>query len=126
MIALAPGACVRAPSGTMPGGQMSTDARALTIRFDNMARERVHVYLIGAQHAWYLGRVEAEAVVRLRIPDAALNEGSTMVRLVALAGERVTLEAARRASALTASLPASALLSQRWRFSRGELVSWPR
>jgi hypothetical protein len=126
IITLALGACASAPSRPMSGGHMATDTRALTIGFDNMARERVHVYLIGPQRAWFLGRVEAEAVVRLRIPDAALTEGSTMVRLVALAGERVTLEAARRASALTAAQPASAILSQRWKFARGELVALRR
>ena len=125
-LTLALGACAGAPSRLISGGQMATDRRALTIRFDNMAPERVHVYLIGPQRAWFLGRVEADAVVHLEIPDAALTEGSTMVRLVALAGERVTLEAARRASALTVAQPATAILSQRWRFSRGELVSLRR
>ena len=126
VITLALGACATAPLRPVSGGQMATDTRALTLSFDNMAHERVHVYLISPQRAWFLGRVEADAVVRLQIPDAALTEGSTMVRLVALAGERVTLEAARRASALTAAQPASAILSQRWKFARGELVALRR
>ncbi len=65
-ITLALGAC--AASRPMPDAQLSTDAHPLTIRFDNLGRERVHVYLIGATREWVLGRVEPGAIETLRIP----------------------------------------------------------
>jgi hypothetical protein len=40
-----------------------------SIRFDNDAREHVHVYLIGEKREWLLGRVEAGAIAMLRIPE---------------------------------------------------------
>ena len=126
VVTLALGACASAPSRAEPDRLTPTAIRHVTIRFDNAAPERVHVYLIGVRHAWWIGRVEPGAVVSLPVPDAALTEGSTMVRLVALTGERATLEAARRASMLTASQPASAIVSQRWRYLRGELASRQR
>jgi hypothetical protein len=126
IITLALGACVRAPSRPVPDGLMSTDTRPLTIRFDNLAQEGVRVYLIGEKREWLLGRVEPGATAILRVPDEALVEGSTMVRLAVLVGERVTFEAARHARALTVAQPASAILSQRWAFSQGELISLRR
>lgn len=127
IITLALGACVHAPSRPVPDPLRSTDALPLTIRFDNSARERVDVYLIGAKREWLLGRVEPGAIANLRIPEGALAEGSMFVRLAVLAGERLTLQAARHARAsLTVAQPASAILSQRWKFSQGELTSLDR
>jgi len=126
IVTLALGACVRAPSRPVLDGPMSTDTRPPAIRFDNLARESVHVYLIGEKREWLLGRVEPGAIAILRVPDGALAEGSTIVRLAVLVGELATLEAARHARALTVAQPASAILSQRWRFSQGELISLRR
>ena len=67
-ITLALGACAHAPSRPVSDGQLLADAHQLTIRFDNLARERVHVYLIGATREWLLGRVEPGAIESLRIP----------------------------------------------------------
>jgi hypothetical protein len=121
---LALGACVSAASRPVPGGVLSTDAHPLTIRFDNLSRDRVDVYLVGTKREWLLGRVEPGAVASLRIPEEALAEGSTFVRLAILAGERLTFEAARHPRArLTVAQPASAILSQRWSFSQGMLTS---
>jgi hypothetical protein len=126
-ITLALAACVHAPSRQVPDRLISTDARPLTIRFDNLGRERVHVYLIGATREWLLGRVEPGAIATLRIPEEALAEGSMFVRLAVLAGERRTFEAARHPRArLTIAQPASAILSQRWSFSQGQLTSFVR
>ena len=123
LMALVSTACFRAPSPADVGSPTSTETRALTIRFDNSARERVHVYLMGMQRGWLLGRVEPGVVMTLAIPEAALAEGPTNLRLAVLVGERASLEAARRAPAQTVSQPASAILSQRWRFSRGEIIA---
>ena len=126
VITLALGACASAPSRPEAGVATSTETRWMTIRFDNLARERVYVYLVSARREWLLGRVEPGAVESLRIPDAALLEASTNVRLAVFVGERATLDAARRAPAQTVSQPTSAILSQRWKFARGELVSLRR
>ena len=126
-ITLAPGACVHAPSRGMPDGLIPTDTSPLTIRFDNLGRERVDVYLIGAKREWVLGRVEPGAIATLRLPEEALDEGSMFVRLAVLAGERLTFDAARHPRArLTVAQPASAILSQRWTFSQGDLTSGGR
>ena len=123
-LTLALGACVSAAPRPALDGLMATDTRPLTIRFDNLARENVDVYLIGAKREWLLGRVAPGAIASLRLPDGAIDEGSMMVRLAVLAGERPTFQAARHPRAmLTMAQPASAILSQQWTFSQGALTS---
>jgi hypothetical protein len=103
------------------------DHARLAIRFDNEAREHVHVYLIGENRQWLLGRVEAGAIDMLRIPEESLVRNPTLVRLVVIAGEGVTLQAARHPRATpTLAQPVWALLSHRWRFSQGALTSLRR
>ena len=121
---LALGACASAPSRPVLDGPISIETRPLTIRFDNLSRGSVDVYLIGATREWMLGRVAPGAIASLRVPDGALAEGSMMVRLAVLTGERLTLAAARHPRAvLTVAQPASGILLQRWTFSQGDLVS---
>jgi hypothetical protein len=124
IITLALGACVRAPSRSVPDPTTSSYAGLLSIRFENTARERVDVYLIGAKREWVLGRVEPGAIASLRIPDEAFAKGSMYVRLAVIPDEPLTFEAARNPRArLTIAQPASAILSQRWSFSQGQLTS---
>ena len=126
-ITLALGACIGASAPPAHSAAISIDALPLTIRFDNFARDRVDVYLIGAKREWLLGRVEPGATGSLRIPEEALAKGSMYVRLAVIAGEPLTFEAARNPRArLTIAQPASAILSQQWRFSQGELTSLGR
>jgi hypothetical protein len=123
-VTLAPGACVGAPSRPLLEEPSPVEARPLAIRFDNDARDYVHVYLIGERRQWLLGRVEPGAIATLRIPEAALDAGSGLVQLAVLTGERVTLQAARDPRArLTIAQPASAILSNQWRFTQGQLTS---
>jgi hypothetical protein len=97
------------------------------IRFDNEAREHVHVYLIGENREWLLGRVEAGAIDVLPIPEESLARNATLVRLVVIAGEGITLQAARHPRATpTLAQPVWALVSHRWRFSQGLLTSLRR
>jgi hypothetical protein len=100
------------------------DEALLRFRFDNGGREHVHVYLIGEKREWLLGRVEAGAIATLRIPEESLVENASFVRLAVIAGEGVTLQAARNPRArLTLAQPASTILSQHWMFSQGNLTS---
>jgi hypothetical protein len=109
------------------GGRSPVDDVPLAIRFDNDAREHVHVYLINEKREWLLGRVEAGAIAMLRIPEESLAGNPTFVRMVVIAGEGVTLQAARHAGATpTLAQPVSDILSQRWRFSAGSLTSLKR
>jgi hypothetical protein len=125
-ITLALGACIGASSHSEPNAPISIDALPLTIRFDNTARERVDVYLIGAKREWVLGRVEPGAIASLRIPEEVLAKGSMYVRLAVLAGEPLTFEAARNPRArLSIAQPAATILSQEWTFSQGELTPLP-
>jgi hypothetical protein len=117
------GACASGPSRAAMDGQTATETFR-TIRFDNYARQSVDVYLIGVKREWLLGRVAPGAIGSLRIPEEAFGEGSMMVRLAVLAGERPTLAAARHPRAmLTLAQPASSILSQRWTLSPSGLMS---
>lgn len=120
------GACLRAPSRAAPGrpAPMEQVVYPFAIRFDNGAREYVHVYLISDQYQWLLGRVEPGAVATLQIPQAALVGSSGLVRLAVIAGERLTPQAARDPRAtFTMAQPISAILAQRWTFSQRQLTS---
>ena len=90
----------------------------ITIRFDNEARDYVHVYLVGTRQEWLLGRVAPGARTALGIPEAALAEDGGLLSLAVIAGDRVTLGAAREVGAATTiGQPAAMMLSQRWTFS---------
>ena len=125
-ITLALGACVSAGSRPMVDRPMSAEASLLAVRFDNLSRETVDVYLISTTREWMLGRVAPGAVASLPLPEGAFAEGSMKVRLAVLAGGRQTLAAALDPRAvLTNAQPASAFLSERWTFSLGNLTSLP-
>lgn len=116
-----------AACATVPARPAPEECAALpgprTIRFDNESRERVHVYLVGQNREWSLGRVEPGAIAKLQIPEAALGEASGFMRLAVVAGDRTTLRAAREPRAqLTIAQPALHILSQRWGFSQGQLT----
>ena len=118
------GACAGASSRAAVGGAAPVEGRSLSIRFDNGAREYVHVYLIGHQREWLLGRVEPGAVATLRLPQESAAEESGFVQLAVLTGDRISLQAARNMRARTTMLqPVSSILEQRWRFAQGELLS---
>lgn len=121
-LTLALGACASVPRQDSDG-PISTETRPLTIRFENLARESVDVYLIGAKREWMLGRVATGAIASLRLPDEAIAQG-WMVQLAVLQDERLTLAAARNPRAvLTIAQPAASIVSQRWTFSQGDLKS---
>jgi hypothetical protein len=123
-VSLAVSACARAaaPARPSPASDVS-----LSIRFDNHAREHVHVYLIGEKREWLLGRVEPGAIATLPIPEEPLAGNPTFMRLVVIAGEGITLDAARHVRAMpTLAQPMSALLSQQWKYSQGLLTSLGR
>ena len=106
------------------------DGLPLTVRFDNDARDYVHVYLIGEKREWLLGRVEPGARATLRIPDDAAAEDGASIQLAVVSGAHVSLRAAREApAAITILQPADAILSQRWTYSQtlatGRLTSLP-
>jgi hypothetical protein len=129
--ALALGGCVSAPSRlVLDAPAPAGDAPPAGVRFDNDARDYVHVYLVGQRREWLLGRVEPGARATLRIPEEALAEDAGSMRLVALAGARVTQRPASEARAvITLEQPAAAILSQRWTFSQttptGQLTPLP-
>ena len=102
---------------------MWSGTRPQTLRFENLARDNVDVYLIGEKREWHLGRVATGAIESLRLPDDAFADG-TMVRLAVLVGERMTLSAARNPRAVvTIAQPPAIVMSQRWSFSQGNLTS---
>ena len=125
MIALTFGACAGAPSHAAveaPAPVEGAEWFPLSIRFDNDAREYVHVYLIGDGRQWLLGRVEPGAVGTLKIPDAALGGKLRFVQLAVIQGGRLTPDAAHdKRAELTILQPATSILSQQWRFTQGEI-----
>ncbi|CAN5902868.1 hypothetical protein BH11GEM2_BH11GEM2_34350 [soil metagenome] len=129
-VALTMGACASAPSHFASDASAAVDDGPRTVRFDNTGREFVHVYLIGAQREWHLGRVEPGARKTLRIPDEALADDAGSMQLAVIVGERVTLGAKRASrTILTIAQPGAGLLGQRWTFSQtpatGQLTSLP-
>ncbi|MBW8770667.1 MAG: hypothetical protein JF589_12985 [Gemmatimonadetes bacterium] len=94
-------------------------ARPATIRFDNEARQYVHVYLVGQNQQWLLGRVEPGARATLRIPAEALSDETWQLQLAVLAGQRVTMRVATQPGALASiAQPAKLLQAQRWTFTQ--------
>ena len=124
------GGCASARSPVTADARTAADGHAVTIRFDNEAREHVHVYLVGARREWLLGRVETGARATLRIPDAALADDAGSIQLAVVPGSGVSLQAAREGrTVLTILQPTADLLSQRWTYSQtqatGRLLSLP-
>ena len=121
---LALGGCVPAAARPTMDAGTSIDGRPLAIRFDNGAREHVHVYLIGDRREWLLGRVESGARATLRIPEASLAGSPGFMQLAVVTGGRMTLQAARDPRAtFTIAQPTSAILSQQWTYAQGQLTS---
>lgn len=127
MTALTLGACARTaspPAAQVPAPVEGVEWFPLSIRFDNDARDYVHVYLIGDGRQWMLGRVEPGAVATLKIPDAAVGARLKFVQLAVIEGGRLTPDAAHdRRAELTTLQPAASILSQKWRFTQGEIRS---
>ena len=100
------------------------EATSLAVRFDNQARDYVHVYLVGQRREWLLGRVAPGATTALRIPADALTDETGFVRLAVVTGGNVTLQAARDPRAqITMAQLATTLASQRWRIAQGQLTA---
>ena len=125
MTALTLGACAGAPSHAAveaPAPVEGAEWFPLSIRFDNDAREYVHVYLIGDGRQWLLGRVEPGAVGTLKIPAEAFGGKLRFVQLAVIQGGRLTPDAAHdKRAELTILQPATSILSQQWRFTQGEI-----
>ena len=120
-LALAACASTSRPVSNRP---ISSESELLSIRFENLSRQTVDVYLIGVKREWLLGRVAPGAAAKLRLPDGAFEANSMMMRLAVLAGEPVTFAAARDPHAVLSIVePASAMLSKSWTFSQGNLIS---
>jgi hypothetical protein len=122
------GGCASAPSRLALDEPALAEGQLLTVRFDNDARQYVHVYLVSEQREWLLGRVEPGARASLRIPDAALTDDAGTLRLAVVKGQHVTLHAAGEPdAAITIPQPAAEILAQRWTFSQplatGQLTS---
>ncbi|MDF1504761.1 hypothetical protein [Roseisolibacter sp. H3M3-2] len=108
------GACAHRP----PNGGAA--AAAAVVRFDNLEREAVRVYLVGERREWLLGRVEPGARALLRLPRA---DGPAYVRLAVVPGERLTLRAGPEVRAwVTYPPPAAALAARQWTFAQGQLT----
>lgn len=127
---LALGACAGGPARHAGREPARLPAPPIAVRFENEARDYVHVYLVGAKREWLLGRVAPGALAMLRIPDAALAGDLWSMQLAVLVGERATLRAADDPrAAITLAQPAAAILAHRWTFSKvaatGELVGLP-
>ena len=124
ILTLALGACASAPARPALEQPSPIEAGQVGLRFDNLARTYVHVYLIGEKREWLLGRVEPGAVATLRIPEGSLESNPGFVQLAVIEGTKVTQQAARDARAqLTIAQSASSILAQQWRFAPGQLTS---
>ena len=94
-------------------------ARPAAIRFQNEARQYVHVYLVSQNQQWLLGRVEPGARATLRIPVEATSNDTWQMQLAVLAGDRVTMQVASKPLAqFTIAQPTGQLLAQKWIFTQ--------
>jgi hypothetical protein len=130
VFALSLGACASSAPRVETGTTVAAADAPRSIRFDNTGREYVHVYLVGEQREWLLGRVEPGARASLRIPAEATAEDVGWVQLVVVVGERVSLGAKSASRQMTTVVqPGADLFSQRWTFSQtpavGQLTSLP-
>ena len=116
---LALGGCAGNPTRSALNDPAPVAARPATIRFDNEARQYVHVYLVSQNQQWLLGRVEPGARATLRLPAEALSDDNWQVQLAVLAGQRVTMRVANQPGAQASiAQPARLLLAQRWTFTQ--------
>jgi hypothetical protein len=120
--------CAGAPSRGADASPVPIEVMASTVKFDNIGRDYVRVYLVSETREWLLGRVEPGARATLRIPEDALAGNTSSMRLAVVPGGGTTLRAMGGArAAVTMSQPASELASQRWSYSQastnGELTS---
>jgi len=116
-VALADGGCATASPRPAADASVSSD-QPVAFRFDNDARDYVHVYLVGLRREWMLGRVAPGARAALRIPLDALAEEQGPMRLAVLVGERMTLRVSIEPRAeTTLSGSVASLVTQRWTFS---------
>jgi hypothetical protein len=123
-LALSLGACAGAPSRSAAYGASPTQAATTSFRFDNEARDHVHVYLIGQRREWLLGRVEPGSIATLQVPDDLFDSDPGMVQLAVIAGGGVSQKAALDPRAqLSIAQDASGILSHRWQLAQGQLTS---
>ena len=118
-LTLATGGCAGNPTRSALNDPAPRAARPLAIKFDNEARQYVHVYLVGQKREWLLGRVEPGAHTALRIPVEAMSDDTWNMRLAVLAGDRVTMQVASKPGVqVTIAQPAGQLLAQKWTFTQ--------
>jgi len=123
-LALSLGACAGSQSRSATYRPSPAQAAATTFRFDNEARDHVHVYLIGQRREWLLGRVEPGAIATLRIPDDLFDSDPGFVQLAVITGGVVSQKAAVDPRAqLTIAQDPSGILSHRWQLAQGQLTS---
>ena len=126
-LTLAFGACVRNQPHPSPNGPATIERTPPAMRFDNTAREHVHVYLVSDERQWLLGRVEPGAWAMLRIPEEALGMSPRNVQLAVIVGGRIATQVARDPRAtFTIAQPAAAILSLRWTITHGQLQATTR
>jgi hypothetical protein len=111
--------CAGNPTRSALNDPAPVAARRQAIRFDNEARQYVHVYLVGQNREWLLGRVEPGARTTLRVPEDAVSDDSWQMQLAVVAGDRVTMHVASKLGAqVTIAQSAGQLLAQKWTFTQ--------
>jgi hypothetical protein len=118
-LTVALGGCAGNPTHRALNDPAPIAAKPATIRFQNEARQYVHVYLVGQNREWLLGRVEPGARTTLRIPADAMTDDTWQMQLAVVAGGRVTMQVASQPGAqVTIAQSAGQLLAQKWTFSQ--------
>ena len=118
-LTVALGGCAGNPTHRALNDPAPVAAKPATIRFQNEARQYVHVYLVSQNQQWLLGRVEPGARATLRIPVEATSNDTWQMQLAVLAGDRVTMQVASKPLAqFTIAQPTGQLLAQKWIFTQ--------
>jgi len=118
-LTLALGACASNSARSALNDPAHAAAQPVSIRFQNDARQYVHIYLVGQNRQWMLGRVEPGARATLRVPEDAISNDTWDMQLAVVAGDRVTMRVASAPGAqVTIAQPAGQLLAQKWTFTQ--------
>jgi hypothetical protein len=114
--------------GSVEGSAVAEAPAAVSIQFDNQGDNAVRVYLVDAKRQWLLGRVERGANASLRIPRAALTDGSGWMRLAIAPGDAAAVRGGESRAPM-ATEPVAVIVAQRWTYSRSlagdQLTSLP-
>ena len=94
---------------------------ARTVTFHNRGRDRIQVYLIGANEEWLLGRLEPLETVHLKLPESSSVAGEPVVLAVIPGWSRSPAPRRDRRAMISVAERSSNLPGEEWTFVNGQV-----